>query len=100
MLPEQKMKKLEQLLKGKWWEEVVDVIKKVRTNAVHEIIAAPKWSDLQYNHDDILKERIRILNWILQVPQRLLSEVKNTLPQGELVEDTGDDLSIGDVDDL
>jgi len=50
--------------------------------------------------DDILKERIKMINWFLALPKRLISKTKDELPEGTTVDETGDDLDIGSDEDL
>lgn len=99
---EKKLKKLELFLKGKWWEEVKDVALTVRKNLVLWMINHPKTSMPEYSEDDITKIKIQMINWFLSLPERLVSNAKKEVEEKEIenLEDTGDDLSIWDVDDL
>lgn len=100
MEAEAKLKKLEQLLKGKGWEEVAATAKTLRGNIVMEMINSPRGAEPQYWMDDILKERIKMINWFLALPKRLIAKTKDELPEGTTVDETGDDLDIGSDEDL
>lgn len=64
------------------------------------MINSPRGAEPSYGMDDILKERIKMINWFLALPKRLIAKTKDELPAGTTIDETGEDLDIGSDEDL
>ncbi len=57
-----------------------------------------------FNYDDIIKERVRVMNWFLTLPETLLNRTKKEVDEEWETKQPDptidDDLSIWDVDDI
>lgn len=70
---------IQSLKESDWWKYIVEQLSKTKDSIIEQILTPRTDQRLQFSADHILKERIEVINLILDLPKISLNDLDNKL---------------------